>query len=53
MTPMTLTSNSARTSLRDSTPNGWLYFIRCSPALLIRMSIPPNSWTADATAAST
>ena len=53
ITPITLTSNRPRISLRDNTPNGWLYFIRCRPALLITMSIPPNRSTVAATAAST
>jgi hypothetical protein len=53
ITPITLTSKRLRISLRDNAPNGWLYFIRCSPALLITMSMPPNRPIVVATAAST
>ena len=52
-TPIRFTSNRARTSERARAEKGWLYFVRCRPALLIRMSMPPNSAIALATAVST
>ena len=52
-TPMTLTSKSARISWRGRTVKGWLYLVRCLPALLMSTSTPPNSATVASTAAST
>ena len=42
-TPIRLTSNSARTSARARVVKGKLYFVKCNPALFIKISIPPNS----------
>src|SRR5829696_8113118 len=52
-TPMTLTSKTSRTSCRGCSPNGRLYRVRWSPALLTRTLTSPSSATTVATAAST